>query len=206
MTCLHQHPHREKPGSRMRRSTAPDDHFQQRPLGPERPHTHLRSPCRSPLAPSRGRYPGRGFLSEATASSRSTSSAAVGVDWKTGNSVSNQTIVVSGDGRAALSAGLPPRERHREPHPGLKNTAGYERLCCTIGGPPGRRRPAPGQGASRGNSTRDGDRRPAAPARLALTVERLARILDLERTGGCHDRAVIGGLDAFLETARGAER
>ena len=30
------------------------------------------------------------------------------------------------------------------------------------------------------------------------------RILDLERAGGCHDRAVIGGLDAFLE--RHAER
>ena len=38
-----------------------------------------------------------------------------------------------------------------------------------------------------------------APARRALTAERLARILDLERTNGCHDRAVIGGLDAFLE-------
>ena len=38
-----------------------------------------------------------------------------------------------------------------------------------------------------------------APARRALTAERLVRILDLERAGGCHDRAVIGGLDAFLE-------
>ena len=38
-----------------------------------------------------------------------------------------------------------------------------------------------------------------APARRGLTAERLARILDLERAGGCHDRAVIGGLDAFLE-------
>ena len=43
-----------------------------------------------------------------------------------------------------------------------------------------------------------------APARRALTAERLARILDLERTNGCHDRAVIRGLDAFLE--RHAER
>ena len=42
-----------------------------------------------------------------------------------------------------------------------------------------------------------------APARRALTAERLARILDLERTNGCHDRAVIGGLDAFLERHAG---
>ena len=35
--------------------------------------------------------------------------------------------------------------------------------------------------------------------RRGLTAERLARILDLERAGGCHDRAVIGGLDTFLE-------
>ena len=41
------------------------------------------------------------------------------------------------------------------------------------------------------------------PARRALTAERLARILDLERAGGCHDRAVIGGLDAFLERHAG---
>ena len=34
-----------------------------------------------------------------------------------------------------------------------QNTAGYERLCCTIAGPPGRRRPARGQGASRGNNS-----------------------------------------------------
>ena len=38
-----------------------------------------------------------------------------------------------------------------------------------------------------------------APARRGLPAERLARILDLERTNGCHDRAVIRGLDAFLE-------
>ena len=42
-----------------------------------------------------------------------------------------------------------------------------------------------------------------APARRGLTAERLARILDLERTNGCHDRAVIGGLDAFLERQAG---
>ena len=42
-----------------------------------------------------------------------------------------------------------------------------------------------------------------APARRGLTTERLARILDLERAGGCHDRAVIGGLDAFLESQAG---
>ena len=42
-----------------------------------------------------------------------------------------------------------------------------------------------------------------APARRGLTAERLARILDLERAGGCHDRAVIGGLDAFLESQAG---
>ena len=42
-----------------------------------------------------------------------------------------------------------------------------------------------------------------APARRGLTAERLARILDLERAGGCHDRAVIGGLDAFLERHAG---
>lgn len=42
-----------------------------------------------------------------------------------------------------------------------------------------------------------------APARRGLTAERLARILDLERAGGCHDRAVIGGLDAFLTRQAG---
>ena len=42
-----------------------------------------------------------------------------------------------------------------------------------------------------------------APARRGLTAERLARILDLERAGGCHDRAVIGGLDTFLDTQAG---
>ena len=42
-----------------------------------------------------------------------------------------------------------------------------------------------------------------APARRALTAERLVRILDLECTSGCHDRAVIGGLDAFLERQAG---
>ena len=36
------------------------------------------------------------------------------------------------------------------------------------------------------------------PARRAFNAERLARMLDLERASGCHDRAVIGGLDAFL--------
>ena len=82
-----------------------------------------------------------------------------------------------------------------------QNTAGYERLCCTIAGPPGRRRPAPGQGASRGNNS-EMVTATRAPARRGLTAERLVRILDLERAGGCHDRAVIGGLDAFLESAR----
>ena len=42
-----------------------------------------------------------------------------------------------------------------------------------------------------------------APGRRALTAERLARILELERASGCHDRAVIGGLDAFLDSQAG---
>ena len=42
-----------------------------------------------------------------------------------------------------------------------------------------------------------------ASARRALTAERLARMLDLERASGCHDRAVIGGLDAFLDNQAG---
>ncbi len=62
--------------------------------------------------------------------------------------------------------------------------------------------PAPGQGASRGNNnemvtaTRE-------PARRGLTAARLVRMLELERAAGCHDRAVIGGFDAFLDRQAG---
>ena len=62
--------------------------------------------------------------------------------------------------------------------------------------------PAPGQGASRGNNS-EMVTATRAPARRGLTAARLVRMLELERAAGCHDRAVIGGLDAFLDRQAG---